>query len=44
LWLIGDTSDEAAKEAFAAITAEEAPKLTKAGPLIRRVQDYAAST
>jgi patatin-related protein len=43
LWLIGDSSDESAKEAFAAITAEEAPKLTKAAVLIRRVQEYAAS-
>jgi patatin-related protein len=41
LWLIGDTSDESAKEAFRAIAAEEAPKLTKVAPLIRRVQDYA---
>jgi hypothetical protein len=40
LWLIGDTSDESAKEAFGTIAAEEAPKLTKARALIRRVQDY----
>jgi patatin-related protein len=43
LWLIDDTSDESAKEAFKAIAAEEAPKLTKAASLLRRVQDYAAS-
>lgn len=43
LWLIGDTSDDSAKEAFTAIAAEEGPKLTKAAALIRRVQDYAAS-
>ena len=43
LWLIGDTSDEAAKEAFGAIAAEEAPKLTKAAQLIRRVRDYSAN-
>lgn len=41
LWLLGDTSDESAKAAFRAIAAEEAPKLTKAAPLIRRIQDYA---
>jgi patatin-related protein len=40
LWLLGDQSDESAKEAFAAIAAEEAPNLTKAKPLVRRVQDY----
>jgi patatin-related protein len=43
LWLIGDTSDESAKEAFGAIAAEEAPKLKKAAPLIRRVQDYSSA-
>ena len=37
-----DPSDEAAKEAFGAITAEEAPKLTKAKALVRRVQEYSA--
>ena len=42
LWLIGDSSDQAAKEAFGAIAAEEAPNLTKAAALIHRVQEYAA--
>ncbi len=41
LWLIGDTGDVAAKEAFAAIAAEEGPKLRKAGALIRRAEKYA---
>ena len=40
LWLIGEPDDAAAKEAFAAIVAEEAPKLRKAGGLIRRVREY----
>jgi len=40
LWLIGDTSDVAAKEAFAAIAAEEGPELHKAAALVRRVQSY----
>jgi patatin-related protein len=40
LWLIGDTSDVAAKEAFAAIAAEEGPELRKAGTLVRRIQSY----
>ena len=44
LWLIGDTSDEAAKEAFAAIVAEEGPKLRKAAGLVSRVRDYVAGT
>ena len=44
LWLIGDTSDEAAKEAFAAIVAEEGPKLRKAAVLVSRVRDYVAGT
>src|SRR4051812_8369119 len=43
LWLVGDTSDRSAKEAFLAIVAEEEPSLTKAGALIQRVKDYAAS-
>jgi patatin-related protein len=42
LWLIGDTTDESAKAAFAAIVAEEGPKLRKAAGLVRRVQQYAA--
>jgi patatin-related protein len=40
LWLIGDTSDESAREAFSSIVAEEEPKLRKAGGLIRRVREY----
>ena len=44
LWLLGDPSDQSAKEAFQAIAAEEEPSLTKAGPLIERVKDYAASS
>ena len=40
LWLIGETDDVAAKEAFAAIVAEEEPKLRKAAGLIRRVREY----
>jgi patatin-related protein len=44
LWLLGDPSDQSAKEAFQAIAAEEEPSLTKAGPLIQRVKDYAASS
>jgi len=40
LWLIGDTSEAAAKEAFAAIAADESPSLTKARPLLRRVEQY----
>jgi hypothetical protein len=40
LWLIGDTTDESAREAFAAIVAEEKPKLRKAAKLVRRVEDY----
>jgi patatin-related protein len=40
LWLIGDTSDEAAKEAFGAIVAEEGPKLGKAAGLVDRVRAY----
>ena len=43
LWLLEDPSDEAAKEAFGAIVAEEAPKLTKAKELVRRVQEYAGA-
>ena len=44
LWLIGETDDVAAKEAFAAIVAEEEPKLRKAGGLIGRVHEYVTST
>ena len=40
LWLIGDTSDAAAKEAFGAIVAEEGPKLSKAAGLVGRVRAY----
>jgi hypothetical protein len=40
LWLLGDTTDESAKQAFGAITAEEAPKLTKVSALVHRVQEY----
>jgi patatin-related protein len=40
LWLLGDTSDESAREAFRSIVAEEEPKLRKAAGLIRRVRDY----
>ena len=43
LWLLGDTSDQSAKEAFAAIVAEEEPSLTKASALIERVKEYAAT-
>jgi patatin-related protein len=42
LWLIGDPSDEAAREAFGAIAAEEAPTLKKAAALVGKVQKYAA--
>jgi hypothetical protein len=40
LWLIGDTSDESAREAFSSIVDEEEPQLRKAGGLIRRVRAY----
>jgi patatin-related protein len=40
LWLIGDTSDVSAREAFSAIVAEEEPKLRKAAGLVRRVREY----
>ncbi len=40
LWLLGEDEDAAAKEAFGAIVAEEAPKLTKAKPLVERVRAY----
>ena len=40
LWLLGDTSDVSAHEAFSSIVAEEEPKLRKAGALIRRVREY----
>jgi patatin-related protein len=40
LWLLGDSSDVSAKEAFGAIVAEEESKLHKASGLIRRVRDY----
>jgi patatin-related protein len=43
LWLIGDTSDAAAKEAFGAIVAEEGPKLGKAAGLVGRVRAYVAA-
>jgi patatin-related protein len=43
LWLIGDTSDEAAKEAFGAIAAEEGPKLKKAAALVEQARDYTPS-
>jgi len=44
LWLIGDTSDEAAKEAFAAIAEEERRGLHTAGGLIDRVEAYVGQT
>jgi len=40
LWLLGDTSDVSVKEAFAAIAAEEGKALSKAAPLIARVETY----
>jgi len=40
LWLIGDTGDVGAKEAFAAIAAEEGPALAKAQALVERVRQY----
>ena len=40
MWLIGDTTDAGAKEAFHAVIAEEGPALRKAQPLIRRVREY----
>jgi hypothetical protein len=43
LWLLGDTSDESAKEAFGAIAADEKPNLTKAADLVRRAEDYSKS-
>jgi patatin-related protein len=42
LWLIGEPGDAAAKEAFAAIAAEEGPKLKQAGALVEQARDYAA--
>jgi patatin-related protein len=41
LWLLGDESDESAREAFRTIVAEEGPKLRKAKSLVGRVQAYA---
>jgi patatin-related protein len=40
LWLLGDTTDAGAKEAFQAVIAEEGPALRKAQPLVRRVREY----
>jgi len=40
LWLLGDTSEPAVKEAFAAIAAEEKPALKEAGGLIKQVETY----
>src|SRR4051812_22192088 len=43
LWLLGDTSDTSAKEAFSAIAAEEGPALHEAGALIAQVKEYVAN-
>jgi len=43
LWLLGDTSDESAKEVFRAIVTDEERSLTKASSLIRRVKEYVAA-
>jgi patatin-related protein len=40
LWLLGDVSDESAREAFGAIVAEEGPKLRKAKALVERVRAH----
>jgi hypothetical protein len=40
LWLVGDQGDVGAKEAFAAVIAEEGPSLRKAQPLVKRVREY----
>lgn len=44
LWLIGDESEGAAKEAFAAIAADERTSLAKARPLLERVDAYVSGS